>query len=69
MGAIPLSNVGTLTDSTPEYEVIENYQHQDPPISTSQHDGIRTVTCPAYLPTTRQTQTPNNADYDQVCII
>ena len=69
MGAIPLSDVGTVKDSTPEYEDIENYQPQDPPVPTSQHDDIRTVTCPAYLPTTRQTGTPNNADYDQVCII
>ena len=48
IGVIPLSYVGALPDTTPEYEDIEIYQPRDPPMSTSEFGDIKTATCPAY---------------------
>ena len=67
IGVIPLSYVGALPDTTPEYEDIEKYQPRDPPMSTSEFGDFKTVTCPAYLPTIHQNQAPTDADtYEQL---
>ena len=68
MNTIPLSNVGTLTDSTPVYEGVENYQPQDPPIATSEEDHIKTAICPAYVPTMHQYQPPTDDTYEYVIL-
>ena len=65
IGVIPLSYVGALTDTTPEYEDIEKYQPRGPP--TSEFGDYKTATCPAYQPTIHQNQTPTDADtYEQM---
>ena len=63
IGVIPLSYVGALPDTTPEYEDIEKYQPRDPPMTTSEFGDFKTATCPAYLPTIP----PTDADtYEQL---
>ena len=67
IGAIPLSYVGALPDTTPEYEDIEKYQLQDPLKSASELGDFKTATCPAYQPTMHQNQAPTVADtYEQL---
>ena len=67
IGVIPLSYVGALTDTTPEYENIEIYQPRDPPMSTSEIGDYQNTTCPASLPKMHQNQTPTGADtYEQL---
>ena len=62
IGAIPLSYVGALPDTTPEYEDIEKYQSQYPLKSASELGDFKTATCPAYQPTIHQNQAPTDAD-------
>ena len=67
IGVIPLSYVGALPDITPEYENIEKYPSQDPPMSTSEFGDFKTATCPAYQPTMYQNQAPTDANtYEQM---
>ena len=64
---IPLSYVGALPDTTPEYEDIVNYQPRDLPMSTSEFGDFKTETCPAYQPTMHQNQASTDADtYEQL---